>query len=52
MKIVVIVDTGEADQGYDEGEAPTFETHKDDIQELLRSGYYSVISTSEIEGFE
>lgn len=49
MKIVVIVDTGEADQGYDEGEEPTFETHKDDIHELLRSGYYNVISTSEIE---
>jgi hypothetical protein len=52
MKIVVIVDTGEADQGYDEGEEPTFETHKDDIQELLRSGYYDIVSISNIEGFE
>jgi hypothetical protein len=42
MRIAVIVETGEADQGYEEGEEPTFEQHEDDIKELLRSGYYNV----------
>lgn len=42
MKIRVIVDTGEADQGYEEGEGPTFAEHSDNIRELLRSGYYEV----------
>lgn len=42
MRIALIVETGEADQGYDEDEESTFEQHKDDIEELLRSGYYQV----------
>lgn len=47
MRIMVVVDTGEADQGYDEGEEPTYEQHVDDIKELLRSGYYDVVRTSQ-----
>lgn len=42
MRLMVCVETGEADQGYDEGEEPTFAEHVDNIKELLRSGYYEV----------
>lgn len=42
MRLMVCVNTGEADQGYDDGEAPSFSEHMDNIHELLRSGYYNV----------
>jgi hypothetical protein len=47
MRLAVFVDTGEADQGYEEGEEPTFEEHVDNIKELLRSGYYEVAFVDE-----
>jgi hypothetical protein len=42
MRLAVFLETGEADQGYEEGEEPTFEQHCENIRELLRSGYYEV----------
>lgn len=42
MRLMVCLNTGEADQGYDEGEGPDFLEHSDNIKELLRSGYYEV----------
>jgi hypothetical protein len=42
MRLAVFVETGEAEQGYEEGDEPTFDEHVDNIKELLRSGYYEV----------
>ncbi len=49
MILKVIVDTGEADQGYEEGEEPDFKTHRFEIEELLRSGYYNTKSIEVLE---
>lgn len=48
MRIELIVDTGEAEQGYDEYNMPTYETQISDIRELLRSGYVEVINDRKI----
>lgn len=47
MRLAVFVDTEEAEQGYEEGEEPSFDEHVDNITELLRSGYYSVAFVDE-----
>jgi hypothetical protein len=46
MRIELIVDTGEAEQGYEP--VPSYETQLSDIRELLRSGYVEVINDRKI----
>lgn len=48
MRLAVFVDTAEADQGYEDDELPTFAEHVENIEELLRSGYYSVDYVDEV----
>lgn len=46
MKIIVEIETDSADDGEDEPRP--FHEHKDDICELLRSGYYNVSVIREV----
>lgn len=49
MIIKILVDTSEAEDGYEEEDIPDFAQHKDDIEELLRSGYYNVMRVEVLE---
>jgi hypothetical protein len=49
MILRVLVDTGGAEDGYDEDDIPDLAQHKDDIGELLRSGYYEVKHVEAVE---
>lgn len=49
MLLRILVDTSEAEDGYDEDDRPDLAQHKDDIGELLRSGYYGVKSVEVVD---
>lgn len=42
MRIMVCINTAEAEDGYEEENVPTFADHKYEIEELLRQGHYNV----------
>ena len=49
MILKVLVDTSEAEDGYSEDDVPDLAQHKDDIGELLRSGYYNVVKVEVVD---
>lgn len=49
MLVRVLVDTSEAEDGYSEDDVPDLAQHKYDIGELLRSGYYNLVSVEIVD---
>jgi hypothetical protein len=48
VRIELIVDTAEAEDGFDEVNMPSYVDQLFDIKELLRSGYVEVINSRKI----
>lgn len=48
MRIIVVIDTAEADDGYDPDDTLTFGQHVYEIGECLRAGRYNIDSSTPV----